>query len=466
MADQDREDAPPTQRIERMAKIGRLVAGQSARAAGGRLADRARSADGRRAAESKRYARIAEEVVDQLGQMKGAAMKIGQVVASIDFPMLDEEDNARLKAKLGELRDQAPRVGFRQMEKLMQSEWGENPSRMFAELDPEAAAAASIGQVYKGVTHEGRTVAIKVQYPGIAEAVDADMRAAQLLLPLLKRLAPGLDGRALLAELRERIAEETDYEIEAQNQRRLHRAWRDHPHVLVPGVDTELSTRRVLVTDWVDAEPFAAMQAKDDAERDRIGEVMYRFFWATALEQGTALGDPHPGNMMLNADGRLVMIDFGLLRSLPPQMLVAEGEAYRSVVAGDADRLKTAMHGLGYVKSDIDAEAFYDYMRLTGSWVWDVEQPFRLSGQYAQRLGAELLRQQGSWDIVRSLSVPGEALLLRRMENLVFTVLCDLRAAADWKALSDELRGGEEARTELGKEHAAWRESRGARTAA
>ena len=461
MADTE-SDGPPTQRIERMARIGRLVAGQSARAAGGRVVDRARTPDRRKAAESKRYAKIAEEVVDQLGTMKGAAMKIGQVVASIDFPNLEQEDRDRLKAKLGELRDQAPRVDFRQMEKLMRSEWGRKPAEVLAELDEDAAAAASIGQVYKGVTHEGREVAIKVQYPGIAEAVDSDLRAARVLLPLLKRLAPGLDGNALLAELRERIGEELDYEIEAQNQRKLARAWKGHPHVFVPGVDTELSTRRVLVTDWVDAKPFSAMQAQDDAGRDHIGEIMYRFFWATAVEQGIALGDPHPGNMLLHEDGRLVMLDFGLLRVLPKDMLKAEGEAYRAMVEHRPDDVVAAMHSLGYLKADTDAEKFYEYMHLTGSWVWDVDQPFRLTGEYAQALGLELMRQQGSWDIVRTIDLPGPALLLRRMENLVFTVLCDLRAAADWKALSDELRGGEPARTPLGLEHEAWREARAA----
>src|SRR5918997_880978 len=274
------DDGPPTGRAQRMARIGRLVAGQGARTAGGRVADRARSPEARRRAESARYAKVAEEVVEQLGQMKGAAMKLGQVLSAVDFPNLEPEDRERLKAKLSALRDQAPRVSFARMEKLMAAEWGQKPGRVLAELDRDAAAAASIGQVYRGVTREGREVAIKVQYPGIAEAVESDLRAASLLLPLLRRAAPGLDGRAVLGELRDRIGEELDYELEAQHQRRLARAWRDHPHVLVPGVDTSLSTRRVLVTDWVQARDFRVMKTLPDPERDRLGEILYRFFFA------------------------------------------------------------------------------------------------------------------------------------------------------------------------------------------
>ena len=155
------------------------------------------------------------------------------------------------------------------MRKVLASDWGESPERVLDEIDTEPAAAASIGQVYRGRTHDGREVAIKVQYPGIAESVEADMRSLMLLSPLLRRLMPGLEVKAVLAEMRERIVEECDYELEASNHRRLARFWRDHPFVRVPGVDTELSRRRVLVTDWVDGMGFAEVTREPDAVRDR-----------------------------------------------------------------------------------------------------------------------------------------------------------------------------------------------------
>ncbi len=438
------------------------MAGQGARAAGGRIADRGRDDERRREAQSRRYAKIAEEVVEQLGRMKGAAMKFGQVLSTVDLPNLEPEDRERLKEKLAVLRDQAPRVAFKDVERVMREDWGEPPSRVLAELDPEAIAAASIGQVYRGVTKDGRDVAIKVQYPGIVEAVDADLRAARALVPLIKRLSPGLDGRALVNELRERVSEELDYELEAQNGRRVARHWRDHPHVLVPRVDTELSTRRVLVSDWVDGEGFAVMKELGDAERDRLGETMFRFFFATAREMDLALGDPHPGNLMRNkADGRLVALDFGLVRSLDPGYVDREARIYRALDAGDAGAIAASFRDLGYLKGAVDEKLLKRYMLLTGEWMWEVEQPFRLSGDYAADLAERAMGLGPEWlTMVRSFDVPPEALLLRRMENMVFSTLCDLRAAADWQDLAEELRAGLEPRTQLGREHAAWRAGR------
>ncbi len=456
------ERRPPTSRIGRSARLGALVAGQSARAAGGRLTDRTRDDDGRRVAQSKRYAKIAEEVVDQLGRMKGAAMKFGQVLSTVDLPNLEPEDRERLKTKLAALRDDAPRVSFKDVEKVMRQDWGQNPATVLADLDQEAVAAASIGQVYRGVTRDGRDVAVKVQYPGIAEAVDADLRAARALVPLIRRLAPGLDGKALVNELRERISEELDYELEATNGRRVARYWRDHPHVLVPGVDTELSTRRVLVTDWVDGDGFAAMKALPDADRDRLGETILRFFFATASELDLALGDPHPGNLLRNrADGRLVAIDFGLVRALDKGYVEREAAIYRALTAEDAHGLATHFRDLGYLRGEVDEDLLLAYMLITGEWMWELEQPFRLTGDYAVDLAERVMRLGPEWlSMVRSFDVPPEALLLRRMENMSFSALCDLRAAADWHALGDELRAGLPPRTELGIEHAAWRDRR------
>ena len=170
--------------------------------------------------------------------MRGAAMKVGQVLSTIDFTALPEEEREEFKQTLAQLRDDVPPLPFKRLEKLLREELGEKPSAIFAEFDEEAFAAASIGQVHRAVTLEGGAVAVKVQYPGVAEAVETDLRNLSLLLPLVKRLAPGLDVKALYAELRERIAEELDYELEAQNQRAVARAHRGHPFALVPEVHT------------------------------------------------------------------------------------------------------------------------------------------------------------------------------------------------------------------------------------
>ncbi len=453
------DQSTPTSRFQRTARIGGLVAGQGARVAGGRAIDRVRSDDARARAQRKRTAAVVEQIVVQLGQMKGAAMKLGQVLSTIELPGMEPEDAERIKLRLAELRDQAPRVDYARLEKLMAQEWGEKVSGVMAEIDPVAIAAASIGQVHRGVTKDGQDVAIKVQYPGIAEAVETDLRNLKLLMPLLGRIAPGLDTKALGRELTERISEELDYELEAQSQRKVARGWRDHPHVLVPGVLTELSTRRVLVTEYVPNEGFGVMRQHEDADRDRYAEVIHRFFHDTVGRMGIALGDPHPGNVLLADDGRVAFIDFGMVRRLPAGYIKREGEVYRSLRADDREGLRRSLGGLGYLPADWSHpdELLFQYMRRAAAWMIDDPQPRRLSGQTGYELMESIFALGPQWqDMVKSFSLPAEAVLLRRMENMVFSVSCDLRACADWRALADELLVGEEPRTELGREHADW----------
>jgi predicted unusual protein kinase regulating ubiquinone biosynthesis (AarF/ABC1/UbiB family) len=173
-----------------------------------------------------------------------------------------------------------------------------------------------------------------------------------------------------------------------------------------------------------------------------------------------ALGDPHPGNLLRSrADGRLVALDFGLVRTLPRGYLDREASIYRALTSEDAPALAVAFRDLGYLTADVDDELLLRYLRLTGAWMWEAEQPFRLTGDYAVELARKAMDLGPEWlRMLRAFDVPPEALLLRRMENLVFSVLCDLRAAADWHAVGDELRAGLPPRTALGQEHAAWRE--------
>jgi predicted unusual protein kinase regulating ubiquinone biosynthesis (AarF/ABC1/UbiB family) len=457
----------PNSRLGRTARVGGLAAGTGARIAGGRALDRVRSDDAKERAQRKRTAAVVEQIVVQLGQMKGAAMKLGQVLSTVDLPGLEAEDAERIKARLAELRDQAPRVPFARLEKLMATEWGEPVSRVLADIDPEAVAAASIGQVHRARTRDGADVAIKVQYPGIAEAVETDLRNAGLLLPLLKRVAPGLDVQSVTDELRERVSEELDYELEAQSQRTIARAWRGHPHLLVPGVHTALSTRRVLVTDFVEGVSFADVRTRDEPTRDRVGEVVHRFYHATAGRLDLALGDPHPGNFLLMPDGRLCFLDFGMLRTLPRGYLrEREGSVYRALRAEDVHGVRVAMEDLGYLPAGWDhpEDLLYRHMRLAAGWMLDVDQPYRFGSGAATELMAELSRMGAAWRaMLRDFALPREALLLRRMENIVFATCADLRAAADWRALADELLAGEPPRTPLGAEHAEWLAARGGR---
>ena len=341
--------SPPRNRVTRSAKVGGLVAGQSARWAGTRAANRLRSPEEADAATGERAAALARELVKQLGQLRGAAMKVGQVLSTVDFTAIPESEREEFKATLAALRDDVPPLPFKKVRKLLEEELGGKVGDHFAEFEEEAFAAASIGQVHRAVTIDGDEVAVKLQYPGVAEAVDSDLRNLSLLLPLVKRLAPGLDVKALYGELRERIAEELDYEIEAQNHRAVARAYRDHPRFYVPRVHTGLSSRRVLVTELLHGRRFTEVKQLDDAERDRFGETVFRFYFSLLNDTGRVCGDPHPGNYLLLDDDRVGFLDFGLMRTLDPDYLEGERALARACVAEDATAVHAILARLGYL---------------------------------------------------------------------------------------------------------------------
>ena len=184
--------------------------GGAARWVGDRL-DAHGSDDDRRRRRGDRIVATVDALVDQLSVLRGAAMKAGQVLSTIEIPGLDEDQSAYVQERLASLRDSVRPVEWTQMRRVLATEWGEDPDRVLERIDPGPAAAASIGQAYQGVTHDGREVAIKVQYPGIADLIEADMRNLTLLSPVLRQLMPGTDVKDVLAELRERIIEECDY---------------------------------------------------------------------------------------------------------------------------------------------------------------------------------------------------------------------------------------------------------------
>src|SRR4051812_39884147 len=342
-------EPPPTSRIARTRRFGGLVAGQGLRWAGTRAANALRTDEAADVATGERAAATARELVKQLGQMRGAAMKIGQVLSTVDFTAIPESEREEFKATLASLRDDVPPLPFKAIEKLLDDELEMPLSEAFSEFEPEAFAAASIGQVHRAITQDGRQVAVKVQYPGIAEAVETDLRNAQMLFPLVKRLAPGLDVKALAQELRERIADELDYEVEAQNHRAMARGWRDHPFVYVPPVDTKLSRRRVLVTEYLEGKRFEAVKQLDEAQRDRFGEIVFRFFFGTLKHLRRAAGDPHPGNYLLLADGRVGFLDFGLMRVIDADYLEQEQALARAVIGHDAEGVHRLLAQLGYL---------------------------------------------------------------------------------------------------------------------
>jgi predicted unusual protein kinase regulating ubiquinone biosynthesis (AarF/ABC1/UbiB family) len=452
----------PTGRLARSARIGGLVTGQGLRWAGMHTANRVRSPERAAAARDERTASLVGELVDQLSRMRGAAMKVGQLFSMIELDGLPAEQRAELQSRLATLRDDVPPVPFARLEKLMREELGAPLGRVFGSFDERAFAAASIGQVHRATTLDGDEVVVKVQYPGVAEAVDSDLRSATLLLPLIKRLAPGLDARPLFAELRERIGEELDYELEAQHQRRVERLFRGHPFIAVPRVRTDLSTRRVLVSEFVEGERFEAVRALDQQQRDRYGEIVFRFFFGLLYRHRIALGDPHPGNYLLCPDGRVAFLDYGLVRDLGAARIGAERAIALAVREADPAALKAALVAGGYVPGEraegLDGELALAMTRGAIRWYAvpgdHRHSPERRGRPERERGTEDAERQAAMREQAGRFTLPAETILIRRMHVLVAAVLSRLRASADWGAIAAEYLHGDPPATALGRAEA------------
>lgn len=447
------KDRIPTSRLGRSARLGGLAGRQAVKQAGTRAANVGRGEEGRRRALEKRHIEAAEQIVTALGSMKGAAMKIGQVASFLDVGLVPEEYREEFQRKLGALRDAAPNVRFDDMRKVMEEEWGEKLDRVFSDFDSEPVAAASIGQVYRGVLDDGRAVAVKVQYPGVAAAVRADMQNLGMILRLMKRVAPGLDAQAIGQEIRSRIEEELDYELEATNQRAMARVYRRHPFITVPGVVAELSGERVLVMDWVDGKPFDDVKALDQDMRDRVGEIVFRFFFGSMYRHRQFSGDPHPGNFLLQDDGSMAFLDFGLFKRLPDSVLQLEIDAQRAGVEGDAERLKEIFVGAGFLRDPdrFSAEGLLDQFR-DSTWWYTEDEEVQLEPEIATAIAIEMSDPRSQhFGQMRHETLPADHLFGRRMEVLTLAVLSQLRARANWHRIVREWIYDDPPATELGR---------------
>src|SRR5205085_6545823 len=332
------------------AKIGGLIGGQAARAAFTRAFNVARSRDKRLEAIDRRYVEAAAQMVEVLGSMKGAAMKVGQVISFLDISAIPPEYRDVVQEALAQLRDAAPVVPFKDMRKVIETDLEQPIGEAFAEFDEEAVAAASIGQVYRARLHDGREVAVKVQYPGVAQAVRADMQNLGMILRLLKRIAPGLDVKATAEEVRSRIGDELDYELEAQNQRSLARIYRGHPFLVVPEVVTSLTREKVIVSEFVSGLGFDAIKQLDQDTRNRVGEIVFRFYFGCMYRHHQVSGDPHPGNFLLMDDGKVAFLDFGLFKVMPKDLLEIELACQRAGHEQDGAELKRIWAETGFIK--------------------------------------------------------------------------------------------------------------------
>jgi predicted unusual protein kinase regulating ubiquinone biosynthesis (AarF/ABC1/UbiB family) len=452
------KDRIPTSRISRTARVTGLAAGQAARQLGTATANLTRDDAGKQQALERRHVEAAQQIVSALGTMKGAAMKLGQVMSFLDVGLVPEEYREEFQRKLGELRDAAPKVRFSDMRKVVESELGEKIGDAFAEFDETPIAAASIGQVYRARLHDGRDVAVKVQYPGVAQAVRADMQNLGMILRLLKRIAPGLDVKATAEEVRSRIGDELDYELEAQNQRSMTRIFRGHPFIVVPDVVTAMTREKVIVSEFVSGLGFDAIKQLDQATRDRVGETVFRFYFGCMYRHHQFSGDPHPGNFLLMDDGRVAFLDFGLFKVMPRDLLEIELACQRAGHEGDGEELKRIWTETGFLKHP---ENFRPDKLLAqfrdATWWYVLDEDIELVPEIATQVMIDMSDPRSQhFGQMRHETLPADHLFGRRVEMLTLAVLSQLRTHANFHRIAREWIYGDEPVTELGREEAAF----------
>jgi predicted unusual protein kinase regulating ubiquinone biosynthesis (AarF/ABC1/UbiB family) len=452
------KDRIPTSRIARTARLARLAAGQGTRQLGTQAVNLTRDEKGRQVARERRHVEAAEQIVTALGTMKGAAMKMGQVLSFLDVGLVPEPYRDEFQRKLGELRDAAPNVRFSDMRKVIESELGEDLGEVFAEFEEEPIAAASIGQVYRARLPDGREVAVKVQYPGVAQAVRADMQNLGMILRLMKQIAPGIDVKATAEEVRDRIGDELDYELEAQNQRSLARIFRGHPFIVVPDVVTSLSREKVIVTEFVRGAGFDAIKEYDQPTRDRVGEIVFRFFFGCMYRHHQFSGDPHPGNFMLRDDGKVAFIDFGLFKVMPKELIELELECQRAGHEGDGERLHRIWSETGFLanpdrfRPDKLLAQFRD-----ATWWYVLDEEIQLEPEIATQVLIDMSDPRSQhFGQMRHETLPADHLFGRRVEMLTLAVLSQLRARLNFHRIAREWMYGDPPVTELGRQEAAF----------
>ena len=429
----------PRRAVTRTARLAALplgVAGRATLGLGKRLGGRS-SAD----VSLELQRRTAEQLFAVLGQLKGGAMKFGQAL-SIFEAALPEDTAAPYREALTKLQEAAPPMPAVTVHEVLAEQFGRDWHRRFAAFTEEPAAAASIGQVHKATWADGRTVAVKVQYPGAGPALLADLTQLSRFARMFAVLSPGLDVKPLLAELRARIVEELDYSLEADSQRAFARAYADDPDIRVPRVVA--SAPKVLVSEWIEGRPLSSVIAGGTkAERDHAGRLLATLHFSAPSRAGLLHADPHPGNFRILADGRLGVVDFGATNRLPDGLPEPVGRLCRLALDGDADAVLAGLRAEGFIRPnvEVDGPGVLGYVlplleplareTFTFSRAWMREQ--------AARIGDP--RNEAA-QVGRQLNLPPSYLLIHRVTIGSIGVLCQLGAEAPYRSIVERWQPG------------------------
>jgi len=446
--------------VERNARI----AATATRAGGGWATDQARKvfADAQRREEidEARQLKTAEQVAETLGNLKGAMMKLGQMASYLDQGM-----PPATREILRQLQQEAPPMAPELAAQVVLEELGAAPEEVFAQWDEVPIASASIGQVHRAMLHDGRAVAVKIQYPGVDEAIRSDLASAGLLFGAMKAMFPGLDPEPLVEELRERVIEEVDYRIEADNQRLFANFYRDHPSIHVPEVVDEFSTGRVLTTELAPGVRFDELKTWSQQEQDLAAETIYRYVFGSLYRLHAFNGDPHPGNYLFEPGGRVTFLDYGLVKrftdeELKPFELMTQAMA----IDHDVVSYRRVIEEVGFLKPGMDFtdEEIGDYFGHFYEFVTE-DKELTMTQEFASETVRRFFDPSGEHgDVMRAANVPKSAVIIQRINLGLYAILAELNATANWRRLAEEIWPwvGREPETHLGRLDAQWREQR------
>ncbi len=448
-------DSPLTSRFVRSAKLWKMSARNSTRFAVSKVRGIA-SDEERRAALDEQFAiKTAEDVAKELGEMKGVLMKAGQMISFI-FEALPDEAQAALATLQADAAPMAPSLAA----SVVEGDLGRKPERIFKEWTDLPVAAASIGQVHRAVTADGRVVAVKVQYPGVHEAIESDLDAAEAMYAMFSAMMlKGLDVHALVDELRGRMREELDYGLEASNVSEFEDLFAGHPWVRVPRLVPEYSTARLLTTEWVDGMSFDEFRTTATPEtKQRAAEVLWRFAQRAIHHYGIFNGDPHPGNYKFHHDGSITFLDFGLVKRWSP----GEWEGLKPtmdaiIVQRDPELLVREMERSGFLRSGhgLDAELVYDY--VSSPYVPYLTDEFTFTREWMRDTLGTILDVQGPHaQVIEQLNLPPSFVILDRVVWGVSAILGKLDAHGPWRGMLLEYTADGQPATDLGAAEAAW----------
>jgi predicted unusual protein kinase regulating ubiquinone biosynthesis (AarF/ABC1/UbiB family) len=381
--------------------------------------------------------RAAEQLFRVLGDLKGGAMKFGQAMSLFEAVM-PEDVAAPYRAQLARLQDSAPPMPTSRVHAVMVRELGPNWRSSFTSFDPLPAAAASIGQVHRAVWADGRPVAVKVQYPGADEALRSDLKQIARLSKVLAPLAGGMDVGALVDELVLRVTEELDYTLEGASQQQAAEGFADSPEFSVAPVLA--ATSKVMVSEWLEGVPLSSAADLPDAERNAVALRYVRFLFAGPSQVGLLHADPHPGNFKIMADGRLGVVDFGLVARMPDGLPSAMGRILRVAQKGNAHEVAVRLHEEGFVADDIDAEDLLDY--LSPFVEPAAVDEFQFTRAWMREQFIRVRDPGASGGVAMKLNLPANYLLIHRVWLGGLAVLAQLNAKAAFGKVLEEFLPG------------------------